>query len=119
MNPIDNLIAEVEALDAKATKGPFVVSPDTNYVDDTARGRTFGIRDESGTYVAALEGDTLEGKDKDNAKMFAAYRTAAPRLARALKLAVEALEEIKHSHGLCAPTTATFALATITAELSK
>ncbi len=93
--PINDLIARVKELDAKATNGPIEVhSPqalNSNY-------RLFA----PGRYIGSI-GNIDESQDQKlaNAEMFAFYRTACPQLADrcekldlALDVAKRALQEI-------------------------
>lgn len=126
MNAIEQIIAQVEELDAKATKGPFATSDvHSEYLHDIVL--DYEVPDAGSPIVVAtvfhddLDDDVISKQQATcNAAMFATYRTAAPRLARALKKAVDALEDYAEDRiSDDSRERATRALATITAELTK
>ena len=76
MTESDRIIAEVLRLDAEATKGPW------NHIDGDG---SVWRDDENQTCIANTDHCPNDNMDA-NAEMIAAYRTAAPRLARMLKM---------------------------------
>lgn len=96
MKPDDQLIAEVRALDAKATKGPFHISRYVNYrgwaVYAGERGciaERWYDQDQSDEYNAEMQA---------NADFFSESRTLLPDLANRLEAALKAIEDAPHGH---------------------
>lgn len=105
MEALDALLREVEALDREATPGPWTFSFVTNngegpdclwdhgawFVDvESPDDEPAPTKVDPVAIVGAYEWTTAE-LGEDNAILVSTYRTAAPRLAAMLRIAVEAL----------------------------
>ena len=92
----DELIAETLRLDAEATKGPWVY---TDHGDiERIESRTLEVCDFGcpGGWSGDLKGNAPRGMDME---LILSYRTAAPRLARMLRVAMNYIsgDETKHA----------------------
>ena len=85
MTESDRIIAEVLRLDAEATKGPW------NHIDGDG---SVWHDDENQTCIANTDHCPNDNMDA-NAEMIAAYRTAAPRLARMLRVALGTMAHMR------------------------
>lgn len=95
MTESDRLIDEVLRLDESATKGPWYVQMDggtirTTDIDNETRGEKIGT-----TYFTSADAEHMVS----NSHIIASYRSAAPRLARMLQVALEELEETARIQG--------------------
>lgn len=85
----DELIAETLRLDAEATKGPWTYAGMIGDIDTPLR---HFVTAANGKIVLESEGFNADYAGLDRPlKVAASYRTAAPRLARMLKVAMEGL----------------------------
>lgn len=81
----ERLIAETLRLDAEATKGPWNVKPMSFMIDNG----DFDIAD-----TCPTESTPILAECFGNARAIVGFRTSAPRLARMLQVAIDALTEI-------------------------
>lgn len=98
----DELIAQVLEHDAKATAGPWVFEVDCLDAED---GLELNITDQSGClFIRVIPEEPVPNGQQEKllelpsgaaVKLIIHYRTAAPKLARMLQRAMEALREIE------------------------
>lgn len=97
-----NLIEQVLVMDGRATEGPWTIDPHSDGLDIQWEGGEYVARGDFRNAGYNTEDDCLRHA-YPNAALIALYRTAAPKLARALEVAMEGMRYLSRTTNEAAP----------------